>query len=174
MQLDEVAFPIVLAWQLGQTDQSVFRRYKLDIQQAADYIVAKGPTTPQERWENQGGYSPATIAAEIAGLVCAADIAAANNQPTLADRYLSVADDWQKNVEKWTVTTNGPLANHPYYLRITKDGNPNAGTAYNIGDSGPNGVDQRRVTDTSYLELVRLGVKSANGLTFVVQVFASR
>jgi glucoamylase len=47
-------------------------------------------------------------------------------------------------------------------LRITKDGNPNAGTTYNIGDSGPNGIDQRRVVDTSYLELVRLGVKSAN------------
>src|SRR5215208_1427636 len=162
VQLDEVAFPIVLAWQLGQTDQSVYRKYKSDIQQAADYIVAKGPTTPQERWENQGGYSPATIAAEIAGLVCAADIATANNQPTLADSYLSVADNWQTNVEKWTVTTNGPLAAHPYYLRITKDGNPNAGTTYNIGDSGPNGVDQRRVTDTSYLELVRLGVKPAN------------
>jgi len=162
VQLDEVAFPIVLAWQLGQTDQSVYRKYKSDIQQAADYIVAKGPTTPQERWENQGGYSPATIAAEIAGLVCAADIATANNQPTLADSYLSVADNWQTNVEKWTVTTNGPLAAHPYYLRITKDGNPNAGTTYNIGDSGPNGVDQRRVIDTSYLELVRLGVKPAN------------
>ena len=57
------------------------------------------------------------------------------------------------------MTTNGPLAAHPYYLRITKDGNPNAGTTYNIGDSGPNGVDQRRVVDTSYLELVRLGVR---------------
>src|SRR5215212_884354 len=161
VQLDEVAFPIVLAWQLGQTDHSVFRKYKSDDQQAADYIVARGPTTPQERWENQGGYSPATIAAEIAGLVCAADIATANNQPTLADSYLSVADNWQTNVEKWTVTTNGPLAAHPYYLRITKDGNPNAGTTYNIGDSGPSAADQRTIVDTSYLELVRLGVKPA-------------
>ena len=162
VQLDEVAFPIVLAWQLGQTDQSVYRKYKSDIQQAADYIVAKGPTTPQERWENQGGYSPATIAAEIAGLVCAADIARTNGDRSSANRYLRVADQWQRDVEKWTVTTNGPLASHPYYLRITKDGKPNAGTTYNIGDSGPNGIDQRRVVDTSYLELVRLGVKSAN------------
>jgi glucoamylase len=162
VQLDEVAFPIVLAWQLGQMDQSIFSEYKLDIQQAADYIVANGPATPQERWENQGGYSPATIAAEIAGLVCAADIAEANGDQASADRYLGTADNWQKNVEKWTVTNNGPLANHPYYLRITKDGKPNVGTTYNIGDSGPNGIDQRRVVDTSYLELVRLGVKPAN------------
>src|SRR5215217_1344163 len=159
VQLDEVAFPIVLAWQLGQTDQSVYRKY---IKKAADYIVANGPATPQERWENQGGYSPATIAAEIAGLVCAADIARTNGDRSSANRYLRVADEWQRDVEKWTVTTNGPLASHPYYLRITKDGNPNAGTTYNIGDSGPNGIDQRRVVDTSYLELVRLGVKPAN------------
>jgi hypothetical protein len=124
--------------------------------------VANGPQTPQERWENQGGYSSATIAAEIAGLVCAADIAKANGDQASAARYLETADNWQKNVEKWTVTTNGPLADHPYYLRITKDGNPNAGTTYNVGDSGPSAADQRTVVDTSYLELVRLGVKPAD------------
>ena len=158
-QLDEVAFPIVLAWQLGRTDRTTYRNH---VKPAADYIVANGPATPQERWENQGGYSPATIASEIAGLVCAADIARANSDMGSSNRYLRVADDWQQSVEKWTVTTNGPLASYPYYLRITKDGNPNAGTTYNIGDSGPNGIDQRRVVDTSYLEMVRLGVKAAN------------
>jgi glucoamylase len=156
-QLDEVAFPIVLAWQLGRTGGTTYRGH---IKPAADYIVANGPATPQERWENQGGYSPATIASEIAGLVCAADIARANGDRASSNRYLRIADDWQRSVEKWTVTTNGPLASHPYYLRITKDGNPNAGTTYNIGDSGPNSIDQRRVVDTSYLELVRLGVKA--------------
>src|SRR5215211_40827 len=159
VQLDEVAFPIVLAWQLGKNDGATYRDH---IKKAAEYIVANGPATPQERWENQGGYSAATIAAEIAGLVCAADIARTNSDQASADRYLGTADNWQKNVEKWTVTNNGPLANHPYYLRITKDGKPNVGTTYNIGDSGPNGIDQRRVVDTSYLELVRLGVKLAN------------
>src|SRR5215211_6986856 len=159
VQLDEVAFPIVLAWQLGKNDGATYRDH---IKKAADYIVANGPATPQERWENQGGYSPATIASEIAGLVCAADIAKANGDQAAADRYLKTADNWQQSVEKWTVTVNGPLSSKPYYLRITKDGRPNAGTTYNIGDSSPNGIDQRRVVDTSYLELVRLGVKSAN------------
>jgi glucoamylase len=163
-QLDEVAFPIVLAWQLGRTDGTTYRNH---VKKAADYIVANGPATPQERWENQGGWSPATIASEIAGLVCAADIAKANGDQAAADRYLRTADDWQKNVEKWTVTTNGPFSSKPYYLRITKDGRPNAGTTYNIGDSGPNGIDQRRVVDTSYLELVRLGVKAPNDLNIV-------
>jgi glucoamylase len=158
IQLDEVALPIVLAWQLGWNDEQIYD----DVKQSADYIMAHGPVTQQERWENQGGYSPATIAAEIAGLVCAADIAQANGASEVAAAYRAKADEWQQNVENWTVTTNGPLAEPPYYLRITKDGNPDAATTYNVGDSGPSAADQRTVVDTSYLELVRLGVKPAD------------
>jgi glucoamylase len=158
LQLDEVSFPIVLAWQLRRFDAGAWRRH---VKPAADFILANGPQTPQERWENQSGYSPATIAAEIAALVCASDIARRNGDTAAATRYAATADDWRSRVDSWTVTTNGPLADHPYYLRLTKDGNPNAGTTYDIGDSGPSSVDQRRVVDPSFLELVRLGVKRA-------------
>jgi glucoamylase len=155
-QLDEVALPIVLASQLGREDGVTYQDH---VKKAADYIVASGPVTPQERWENQGGYSPATIAAEIAGLVCAADIARRNGDAASAETYERTADDWQSRVDGWTVTTNGPYSSSPYYLRITKDGQPDAGTTYSIGDGGPSAIDQRRVVDPSYLELVRLGVK---------------
>jgi glucoamylase len=160
LQLDEVALPIVLAWQLGRTDSTLYRDH---IKKAADFIVnfPNAPFSPQERWENQSGFSPGTIASEIAGLVCAADIARRNGDATSAARYEKTADDWQKRVEGWTATVNGPYSPRPYYLRLTKDGRPNSGTTYNIGDSGPT-VDQRKVVDPSYLELVRLGVKPAN------------
>ena len=160
LQLDEVAFPIVLAWQLGRTDAALYRDH---IKKAADFLVGfqNAPFSPQERWENQSGYSPGTIASEIAGLVCAADIARRNGDTASADRYLRTADDWQKRVDGWTATSNGPYGPRPYYLRLTKDGKPNSGTAYNIGDSGPT-VDQRKVVDPSFLELVRLGVKRAD------------
>jgi glucoamylase len=155
-----VALPIVLAWQLGRTQPALYRDH---IKKAADFLMnfrgeQPAPWTPQERWENQSGYSPGTIASEIAGLVCAADIARRNGDPSTANRYLRVADDWQQRVEGWTATTNGPYSPQPYYLRLTKDGQPNSGTTYNIGDSGPT-VDQRKVVDPSFLELVRLGVK---------------
>jgi glucoamylase len=148
---------VILAWMLGRTDSGTYTRH---VKPAADYVVANGPVTPQERWENQGGYSPATIAAEIAGLVCAAAIARANNDVGSAAAYLETADAWQRSVASWTVTTNGPLSSEPYYLRLTKDGRPDVGTRYDIGDSGPNGIDQRAVVDPSFLELVRLGVKA--------------
>src|SRR4051794_3872043 len=161
VQLDEVAFPIVLAWQLQREDADTWSHVK----RAADYIVAHGPQTPQERWENQSGWSPATIAAEVAGLVCAADIARANGDNASASQYLATADKWQRSVESWTVTTNGPYSPKPYYLRLTKDANPDRGTTYSIGDVGPSAADQRSIVDTSFLELVRLGVKRPDDAT---------
>ena len=104
LQLDEVAFPLILAYQLGRDDKKTWVNH---VKKAADFIVKNGPTTPQERWEEEGGYSPSTIAAEIAGLVCAAEIAKKNGDETSANLYLKTADEWQANIEKWTVTTNG-------------------------------------------------------------------
>src|SRR5215207_7776196 len=75
LQLDEVADPILLSWQLGRTDAATWSH----VERAAECILAKGPTT-QERWENATGYSPASIGAEIAGLICAAEIAQANGE----------------------------------------------------------------------------------------------
>ena len=71
---------------------------------------------------------PNTIATEIAGLICAADIARKNGEPAKAAEYEALADSWQRSVEGWTATTNGPYSPKPYYLRVTKDGMPNNGT----------------------------------------------
>jgi glucoamylase len=160
VQLDETAAPMLLAWQLNRTDAST-----LDgLRRAADFMVSypNAPFTEQERWENQSGYSPATIAAEIAGLVCLADLLTKAGDTANAARYLAVADRWESTVESWTVTSNGPLSADPYYLRLTKDGNPNAGTTYSLGDNNIGEVDQRSVVDPSFLELVRLGVRPAD------------
>jgi glucoamylase len=156
LQMDEVAFPIVLAHQLGRTGAPDWAHVK----RAADFIVANGPSTPQERWENAGGYSPATIAAEIAGLVTAASIATKNGDASSASSYLAKADEWQAAVQGWTASTNGGYGPKPYYLRVTKNGDPDVGTLMQVSDGGPN-IDQRLVVDPSFLELVRLGVKPA-------------
>ncbi|GID29577.1 glycoside hydrolase family 15 protein [Paractinoplanes brasiliensis] len=157
LQLDEVALPIVLAYQLGGGHWA-------GVKKAADFLLAypDAPFTPQERWENQSGYSPNTIATAIAGLVCAASIASENGDAASAGRYLATADQWRAKVKAWTVTKTGPYSSNPYFLRLTKDGKPDAGTTYDIGDSGPVDVDQRRVVDPGFLDLVRLGVFKAS------------
>jgi len=157
-QLDEASYPIIMAYQLGMTDAGLYEKH---IKPAANFVIGHGPTFCSERWEEQGGFSPSTISAEIAGLVAAADIAAANGDTTSANVWHGVADDWQRSLEGWTVTTNGPLAAHPYFIRLSKTGDPNATISYNVGNGGPT-LDQRSVIDAGFLELVRLGLVPAN------------
>lgn len=166
LQLDEVSDPIILAYQLGRKDAGTWSKH---IKPAAEFILNYAPLagypapyTLQERWEEQSGYSPACIASEIAALVCAADIAQANGDAGSAKRCLATADSWRSQIEKWTVTKNGPYSSSPYYLRLTKDGRPDSGTTYQLGNGGPGAIDQRKVVDPSFLELVRLGIKPAS------------
>jgi glucoamylase len=157
LQMDEVADPIILAWQLGATSSGDWTY----VQKLANYLVANGPYTPQERWEENGGYSPATLAAEIAGLICAASIASANGATSLAATYQSTAQSWASSADSMTYTTSGSYGNGSYFLRLTPDGQPNAGTSISLANGGGS-HDDRLVVDPSFLELVRLGIKSAS------------
>ncbi|HEU6446626.1 MAG TPA: glycoside hydrolase family 15 protein, partial [Gaiellaceae bacterium] len=113
-QLDETAYPILMAYQLGLTDASLYSDH---IKPAANFVAARGPAFGVERWEEQSGFSPSTIAAEIAGLVAAAELARANGDTASAAVWLGIADSWQRQVKDWTVTTNGPLASR-YFIRL--------------------------------------------------------
>ena len=158
LQMDEVAYPLIMAWQLGRFDKATYENH---VRKAADFIVKNGPKTPQERWEEEGGFSPSTIAAEIAGLVCAADIAAKNGDRKSADAWLRTADDWQANIEKWTATKTGKYGDGNYYLRITQNGKPDSGDKIEL-NNGAGTFDERDIVDAGFLELVRLGIKPAD------------
>jgi len=155
LQMDEVGYPLIMAYQLGRYDKATYEKH---VKPAADFIVKNGPVTPQERWEEKPGYSPSTIAAEIAGLVCAADIAKRNRDQARADLYLKTADDWQANIEKWTATTNGPFGDGHYYLRLTQHGKPDAGEKMELSNSSGS-FSENEIVDAGFLELVRLGIK---------------
>ena len=159
VQLDEVAYPILMARTVGLTDRSFYTQH---IKRAADYVVAHGPSFGSERWEEQSGYSPSTIAAEIAGLAAAGAIADRNHDQAGARIYRATADHYQRMIKNWTVTTTGPLSADPYFIRLSKTGDPNAASPYSLGNGGPDGVDQRAVIDAGFLELARLGVLPAN------------
>src|SRR5207244_3012055 len=84
-QLDECSYPIIMAYQLRMTDSSLYQNH---IKPAANFVIGHGPSFGPERWEEQGGYSPSTISAEIAGLVAAADIAKANGDTQSAQIWV--------------------------------------------------------------------------------------
>jgi glucan 1,4-alpha-glucosidase len=157
LQLDEVSYPILLDWQSGLAGNREL--YEDHVIRAADFLVANGPSDGSERWEEQSGYSPSTISAEIAGLTAAAHIATVNGDTKRSKIYQATADDFARNIKSWTVTTTGPDA-PSYFIRLSKTGDPNAAVSYSLGNGGPT-LDQRQVVDAGFLELVRLGILPA-------------
>ena len=158
LQLDECSYPILMDWQSGLAgDRQLYLKHVIP---AADFVVAHGPSDGSERWEEQSGYSPSTIAAEIAGLTAAAAIARVQGDVAHARLYQATADDFARNIKSWTVTTTGPFAPR-YFIRVSKTGDPNAAISYSLGN-GSGTYDQRSVVDAGFLELVRLGVLPAN------------
>jgi glucoamylase len=153
-QLDESSYPILMALQSGLDHDAAF--YRDHVKKAADFVVARGPSFGVERWEEQSGYSPSTIAAEIAGLVAAGQIADENGDHAGARLYRATADHFQRNVKGWTVTTTGPYGGGRYFIRLSRTGDPNAAIGYNLGN-GSGSFDQRSVVDAGFLELTRLG-----------------
>ncbi len=174
IQLDEVAFPIILAWRLlklnglGGFDVFPF------VERAAGFLVRLSPVTQQERWEEAPGYSPSTLAAVICGLICAADIARANGASELA-QFLEEHADWiESHLEDWTVTDKGTLlpgvTRHYMRIRPPQCGDPYAmegcdAQTVRINNRGPGEeifFPASRVVDAGFLELVRYGVRRAD------------
>ncbi len=176
LEPDEQAFPLIMAWQSGLGEDHAL--YLDHVRPAAEFLVAHGPVYGDERWEDQPGYSPSTIATEIAGLVSAAQVASMNHDPVHAQLFLATADAWRRHLLGWTVTTNGPYSPSPYFIRLSKAGDPDAATVYNLGNGSVN-ADQRTVIDAGFLELTRFGELSArsplvgNSLAVVDKVLAS-
>jgi glucoamylase len=173
-QLDEVAFPIILAWRLwkanGLGDMDVFPF----VERAAGFLARHAPITHQERWEENAGYSPSTLAAVISGLICAAEIARAHDAIELGGFYEEFADWIEKHLEHWTTTNNGILLPDikRHYMRVRP---PERGEAYycvscgeemiHINNRPPGTRDSfqaREVIDGGFLELVRYGIRRAD------------
>jgi glucoamylase len=159
-QMDETAMPIILAWKLNRTD--LWPKIKL----AAEFLAKNGAYTQQERWEEMSGYSPSTIAAEIAGLVAAADLANKAGDTGAASFYLKKADEWRNNVANWTFTTTGFHGNGKYYIRITENQDPNDDVELEF-KNGTGKHGERYIIDGGFLELARLGVMSPNDWTIL-------
>lgn len=174
VQLDEVAFPIMLAWRLWKLNGLAKFDVLPFVERAAGFLVRNAPVTQQERWEENAGYSPSTLAAVIAALVCAAEMMRAHQSPELAT-FLEEHADWiEGHLEDWTVTNNGVL--HPevkrHYMRIRP---PECGEPYahegcgreivRVANCAPGAkceFEAREIIDSGFLELVRYGVRRAD------------
>ncbi len=171
IQLDEVAFPILLSWHLRQEKAlRDFDPYPMVVR-AASYLIRYGPATQQERWEEAGGYSPSTLASNIAALICAACFARERGDDATAQFLEEYADFLECHLEAWTVTTAGTLVPEikRHHIRIhpmdintpCPEEDPNRGilTIANQPPGAPWGFPAKEIVDAGFLELVRYGIR---------------
>ncbi len=125
VQMDECAFPLILADMLrrrGHLDSGEVARVLPMVEKAAHFIICNGPVTGQDRWEEDAGYSPFTLAVEIAGLLAAADLLDVGNLHKEARYLRETADSWNEDIEYWTFATDTELSRSlgigGYYVRI--------------------------------------------------------
>lgn len=173
VQLDEVAFPIMLAWRLWQADAlQGFDPYSMVVR-AARYLIERGPVTDQERWEECSGFSPSTLAAKIAAFICAAHFARVHADKALAQFFEDYADFLESHVETWTVTTQGSLVPgiSRHFIRVLpvekgatvppEDPNTGVMTIANTPPGQQSEFPARDIVDGGFLELVRYGIRKA-------------
>jgi glucoamylase len=170
LQLDQVAFPILLAWHLHKSNALGLFQPRVMIVRAAARLILRGPVTAQERWEENSGYSPSTLAVVIAALACAADWGKETGNTDAADFVFAYADWLAAHIEEWTVTTAGELVPGipRHYIRINST-DPNAPDPHadpniqmmQIANGG--GLHPaRNIVGGDFLHLVRYGIRSAN------------
>jgi glucoamylase len=174
VQMDETAFPILLYDMLlraGAIEPSEGKHYTPLIEAAAGYIVRAGPTTQQDRWEEDGGYSPFTLAVEIAALLAAADaMEAAGNSP-MAQYLLDVADNWNEQIDGWTYATDTELSRQlgidGYYMRIGFAGSDGAFGSRGLipirnRPDGNEALEAGLLVSPDALAYVRFGLRAAD------------
>lgn len=174
IQLDEVAFPIILAWRLWKLDGLGSFDVFSFVANAAAFLTRYAPVTQQERWEENAGYSPSTLAVVISALICSADICRAHGSEELG-KFLEDYADWiEAHLDEWTTTTAGVLVPdikyHYMRIRPPAEGEPfhneeiPPGMIY-IANRGPGekyAFEAREVIDAGFLELVRYGIRRAD------------
>ena len=175
LQMDETAFPVLLVdalrrhapVELGDLD-----RWWPMVQRAASFIACNGPVTQQDRWEEDGGYSPFTLAVEISALLAAADLADVVSENIIAGYLRDTADNWNENIERWTYATNTDLARQlgvdGYHVRIAPadgDGAPSPLQGFVPIKNRPpaeGSLTAAQVVSPDALALVRFGLRSAD------------
>jgi glucoamylase len=173
IQMDETAFPILLIDLMRREAPEVLgklERWWPMVRKAVSFIIRNGPVTQQDRWEEDAGFSPFTLAAEISALLVAAEIADLTGHADQAQTLRDVADAWNDNIERWTYANGGDLAQQlgisGYYVRIAPpdtDGAASPTQGFVPIKNKPPGEDGERayhIISPDALALVRFGLRA--------------
>ena len=175
VQLDETALPILLvelAHREGALTGTIETEWWPMVRRAAVYLVTNGPVALQDRWEEDPGYSTFTLAATVAALLAAADLADPAGETALATYLRETADAWNDAIERWTYVTGTALAHQcgveGYYVRIAPpevaDGASPAEGFVPIKNRPPGQSREpaAQIVSPDALALVRFGLRAAD------------
>jgi len=173
IQMDETALPILLV-DLARREKALSHpdvvRFWPMVRRAAGYLVRNGPVSPQDRWEEDPGYSPFTVGAEIAALLAAADLADLCHEASVALYLRETADVWYSSIDRWMYASPTDWCErfgvNGYYVRMasTDVGTPlrqetvqikNVAAADDTGNAA-------HVVGPDALALVRFGLRGAD------------
>lgn len=175
LQMDECAFPLILVEMLHRkadlTGPALLSFLPM-IEKAAGFITKNGPVTGEDRWEEDAGYSPFTLAVEIAGLLAAADMLEVCGKLEAAQYLRETADTWNDQIERWTYVS-GTVACEQYgvegyYVRIAPPDTSDAASPSQgfvaIKNRPPTKTDQptAHIVSPDALALVRFGIRAAD------------
>jgi glucoamylase len=175
IQMDETALPILLvdlAARAGALPARDLTQYWPMMRRAAGFIVRNGPVSPQDRWEEDPGYSPFTLAAEIAALLVAAEAADANGERDVGRYLRDTADTWYACLDDWIYVKDTDLARQcgvdGYYVRVAAPDDSDAASPKDgfvpIKNRPPSEGRVRSASTVSpdALALVRFGLRAAD------------
>jgi glucoamylase len=173
MQMDETALPVLLvdlARREGALKGDDVNRLWPMVRRAAGFLVRNGPVTQEDRWEEDPGYSPFTLSAEIAALLAAADLAQEMREPEAATYMRETADTWNAKIERWTYVTDTDLARQVgvegYYVRVAPPDQGESSSHLGLVPiknrlPGQSDVPAAWIVSPDALALVRFGLRAA-------------
>ncbi|HET6196310.1 MAG TPA: glycoside hydrolase family 15 protein, partial [Acetobacteraceae bacterium] len=175
MQLDECAFPMLLldmAFREGAIPRPTLSAFWPMVERAAGFVIRHGPRTGQDRWEENAGYTPFTMAVQVAALLAAADLAEICEVEGVAEYLRDTADAWNEQIEDWIYVTDTRLAREVgvtgYYVRIAPEvpGEARAETHGTVQVRNrfaeACNVTADELISTDALALVRFGLRAAD------------
>lgn len=167
IQLDEAAFPVLLASALRECGALGDMPCQDMVKKALRFIAREGPVTGQDRWEENSGVNTFTLAVAIAALV----EGSAFLDGEAREFVLLLADSWNARLEEWTFATDTALTRElgvtGYYIRTAPDdvlvheGVLAEHVLIKNRAQDPNlSADEQIATD--FLQLVRYGLRRAD------------
>lgn len=174
LQMDEIALPIVLVDKCVHNKQispERFKRYWPGLKKAISFLAINGPSTQQDRWEEEQGLTAFTLAAEVTAMLSAAHLAELDGDKILAKYCRERADYWNDKIENWTYITDTPICKEigvdGYYMRINNTQEPAESVKNNIitikNRNSENGkMHLWELICVDALALVRFGLRAAD------------